>query len=235
MPKFTPQREEKVQSKSPRSPMQIVSPVNNKNFSTPPYSGGKITKYSPKSASKAISRKKKFNFDSPKIKNLLQKINAKTQNSSNVGSPSNLLRLKRLILKKLKKEKSKNKDDKSNDMNDETCPSITDDSYYFSTTMGDSDCDLTEDDELTLDEYVIDGFDKEIGLTPKKQSNSFLSRSNSVNTNDKKKMSLPNFFKKNKSENTDNNNTKPLDIERQLDFEQMSVADKILGEWQEKQ
>ena len=239
MPSHTPTRDSKDMThvvKSPKSPhlSPRISPSGRvRNFSTPPYQPAKIQKFSPMSANKAITqaKKKRFNFENPKVKRLLDKLSQKSDSPS-----SNLNRLKRLLFRK--KKHMHDKENMENTATEDDCYTYTDDTYYFGTEI-DSDGELSEE-ELDF-AFGLDSLDNHISgiMSPTKRSvmASTSSTRSSMALDSKQKFSLSHLFGKTKQQQMPSNAVESsaiparFDIRSQLESD-LSVADAILqSQW----
>ncbi|KAG2377596.1 hypothetical protein C9374_009112 [Naegleria lovaniensis] len=252
MPKYTPTKEDtrsplsphnnnNNNGKSPKSPSNITKQPNRASFATPQYFPQKISKFSPKSASKAAitsaGKKKKFNFDNPKVKKLLDKLSKKNNSQEGSGvESSNLNRLKRLLFRK--KNKQALQKDKENMETEYTFTECSDDanSLYFGTEMS-SEGELSEE-ELDLT-YGLDHLDNGIMMSPPTKRPSALAASSrssiaftGSNSERRPGLSLQHLFTKRREEQKRAEEIiDKFDIKKQLESE-MSVADTIFGKWQ---
>ncbi|EFC45076.1 predicted protein [Naegleria gruberi] len=234
--KFTPTKDQqenrKSSARSPLSPIVIspncsirgstttASPSSrfSKTFSTP--QPAKITKFSPKSANKASTQKKKrLNFNSPSVKKLLDKIAKKSVEG---GETSNLKRLKRLIFRK--KAVQENKENFEN--TEYTFTECSDDgSFYFGTEKS-SEGEMSEE-ELDF-AFGLDHQDFGM-MSPKRPSVLSSASRSSINPAEKRGFSLQHLFKKREEIKKAEEIIEKFDISKQL--EDLSVADTILGQW----
>ncbi|KAF0983513.1 hypothetical protein FDP41_010578 [Naegleria fowleri] len=255
MPKYTPTKDDtrsplsphnSNNGKSPKSPSNITKQSNRASFATPQYFPQKIAKFSPKSASKAAitsaGKKKKFNFDNPKVKKLLDKLSKKTSHDQAAtggegAESSNLNRLKRLLFRK--KNKQALQKDKENIETEYTFTECSDDanSLYFGTEMS-SDGELSEE-ELDL-AYGLEHLDSNgIMMSPPTKRPSMLAASSrssmafsSSGSERKIGLSLQHLFTKRREEQKRAEDIiEKFDIKKQLESD-LSVADTIFGKWQ---